>query len=417
MRQTSLFTKTRKQAPSDEVSKNAQLLIRAGFINKEGAGLYSYLPLGFRVLKKINSIIREEMVGLGAEEVSLTTLQNAELWKKSGRWELPVWFKTSLNSGGALGLGWTHEEAMTAMMRSHVSSYKDLPRKVFQIHTKFRNEERAKSGLLRGREFLMKDLYSFHATEEDLNDFYEKVKEAYRRVFERVGIGNETHVTLSSGGDFSEYSHEFQTLSSAGEDTIYLSRKNGIGINKEIYNEKTCASLGLQESDMTEEKAIEVGNIFKLGTKFSEPLGLAYKDKNGDSKPVVMGSYGIGPGRIIGTIAELFSDERGLVWPETVAPFAVHLLCVGKTDAVRKAANTLYDEMVRERDDVLFDDREDSSAGEKFADSDLLGIPLRLVVSEKSLSAGGVEVKRRTETESRIIPEADLPAFIKKYRA
>lgn len=412
MRQSFLFTKTRKQAPSDEVSKNAELLIRAGFINKEAAGVYSYLPMGLRVLNNISNIIREEMAALGANEVSLTTLQNAELWKKSGRWELPVWFKTMLKDGGVLGLGWTHEEAMTAMMRSHVSSYKDLPRKVFQIHTKFRNEERAKSGLLRGREFLMKDLYSFHATEEDLDDFYEKAKKAYRTVFERIGIGNETHVTLSSGGDFSEYSHEFQTLSSAGEDTIYLSRKKGIAINKEIYNEKTRSSLGLVESEITEEKAIEVGNIFKLGTKFSEPLGLVYKDKTGASMPVVMGSYGIGPGRIMGTIAELFSDERGLVWPTSVAPFKIHMLSVGNTDAVRKAADALYEEIGSMEDDVLFDDRENSSAGEKFADSDLFGIPLRLVVSEKSLSAGGIEIKKRTETKAEIIPQTKLAAVI-----
>lgn len=399
------------------MSKNAQLLIRAGFINKEGAGLYSYLPLGFRVLKKINAIIREEMESLEAEEVSLTTLQNAESWKKSGRWELPVWFKTALTDGGELGLGWTHEEAMTAMMRSHVSSYKDLPRKVFQIHTKFRNEERAKSGLLRGREFLMKDLYSFHATEEDLELFYEKAKKAYGIIFDRVGIGSETHVTLSSGGDFSEYSHEFQTLSPAGEDTIYLSRRKKIAINKEIYTEKTRASLELQESDMTEEKSIEVGNIFKLGTKFSEPLGLLYKDQSGESKPVIMGSYGIGPGRIMGTIAELFSDERGLVWPESVAPFSIHLLRVGNSDAVRQAADDLYAEILKNGGDVLFDDRDDSSAGEKFADSDLFGIPLRLVISEKSLNAGGIEIKRRGETESRIIPKTELSDTIKKYRA
>ena len=327
-----------------------------------------------------------------------------------------VWFKTALNDGSFLGLGWTHEEAMTAMMRNHISSYKDLPRKVFQIHTKFRNEERAKSGLLRGREFLMKDLYSFHATEEDLEFFYEKAKKAYQIIFDRVGIGDKTHVTLSSGGDFSEYSHEFQTLSQAGEDTVYFSQEKGIAINKEIYTEKTRASLGIKESDVTEEKSIEVGNIFKLGTKFSEPLGLLYKDKNGESKPVVMGSYGIGPGRIMGTIAELFSDERGLVWPESVAPFAVHLLRVGNGDAVEKAADDVYNEILENGGDVLFDDREDSSAGEKFADSDLFGIPLRLVISEKSLNAGGIEIKRRGETESRIIPKTELIGIIKKHR-
>ncbi|MBI2046225.1 MAG: prolyl-tRNA synthetase [Parcubacteria group bacterium] len=413
MKQSSLFIKTRKQAPADEVSKNARLLIRAGFIHKEAAGVYSYLPLGLRVLERINTIIREEMAGLGAEEAAFTTLQNPETWKKSGRWELPVWFKTALNDGGELGLGWTHEEAVTALMKNHVSSYKDLPRKIFQIHTKFRNEERAKSGLLRGREFLMKDLYSFHTTEEDLDAFYEKAKEAYRQIFERVGIGGETHVTLSSGGDFSPYSHEFQTLSPAGEDTIYLSREKNIAINQEIYTEKTRASLGLSSDELTEETAIEVGNIFKLGTRFSAPLGLMYKDAKGESQPVIMGSYGIGPGRIMGTIAELFSDERGLVWPEAVAPFSVHLLRIGNTDAVIETADALYRHIAEKGERVLFDDREDASAGEKFADSDLFGIPLRLVVSEKSLSAGGIEVKKRNENESRVIPESELPAFVK----
>jgi prolyl-tRNA synthetase len=408
MKQSSLFIKTRKQAPTNEVSKNAQLLIRAGFINKEAAGVYGYLPFGLRVLERVNTIIREEMHALGAQEIALTTLQSPETWKKSGRWELPVWFKTTLADGGEMGLGWTHEEAMTALMTNHVQSYKDLPRKIFQIHTKFRNEERAKSGLLRGREFLMKDLYSFHATEEDLDDFYEQAKKAYQRIFERVGIGAHTYVTLSSGGDFSPYSHEFQTLSSAGEDTIYLSRKQSIAINKEIDTEETRASLGLTSDDLTEEKAIEVGNIFKLGTKFSEPLGLMYKNIKGESAPVIMGSYGIGPGRIMGTIAELFSDDRGLIWPKAVAPFSVHLLSIGMSDTIQKTVDAIYKNLLQKGTSVLFDDRQDATAGEKFADSDLFGIPLRIVVSEKSLNSGGIEVKKRNESESRVISQNEL---------
>lgn len=398
MKSSQLFTRTRKDAPTDEVAKNAQLLIRGGFIHKEMAGVYSYLPLGLRVLNKINTIIREELEKLGAVELQMTALQNPEIWKKTDRWEQDVWFKTALSAGGEVGLGWTQEEAITHIASQHVSSYRDLPFSAYQIQTKFRNEERAKSGIMRGREFLMKDLYSFHAHEEDLNRFYDTAIEAYKKIFARMGIGEATYLTFASGGAFSKYSHEFQTISDAGEDTISVSEKKGIAVNKDVCTNEVLADLGLAREELVEKKSIEVGNIFKLGTRFSEPLGLSYTDEKGEKKPVVMGCYGIGPSRLMGTIVEVLSDEKGMIWPESVAPFRAHLISLGANEKAEEVYNTLMKAGI----ETLFDDR-DASAGIKFSDADLIGIPVRIVVSEKSLAAGGVEIKNRTEKESKII--------------
>lgn len=405
MRHSELFTKTRKENPTDEVSRNAQLLIRAGFVHKEMAGVYAFLPLGLRTLRKIENIIREEMDAIGGREMLMTALQNPELWQKTNRWSDEVvdnWFKTSLKSGSELGLGFTHEEAITALMRKYIASYRDLPAYPYQIQTKFRNEERAKSGIMRGREFLMKDLYSFNETLEDLDVFYDQCAEAYARIFSRVGIGEQTFKTFASGGVFSKYSHEFQTVSDAGEDTIYLSREKGIAINEEVYTEDVLDDLGLRKEELERVKSIEVGNIFKLGTRFSEALGLVYTDENGETKPVIMGSYGIGPTRLMGTIVETLSDEKGIVWPESVAPFQVHLLSLGAD----KEAGEWYEKLSRHGVDVLYDDR-DVNAGEKFGDSDLLGMPCRLVVSKRSLEKGGAEMKRRTLNESTILSFED----------
>jgi len=401
MKQSQLFTKTQKNAPSDEVSRNAQLLIRAGFIDKEMAGVYSFLPLGLRTLQKIIEIIREEMNAIGGQEISLTALQNPELWKKTNRWDdevLDVWFKTELKSGGELGLGTTHEEPLTNLIKKHISSYKDLPVSAYQFQTKFRNEKRAKSGLMRLREFIMKDLYSFHLDQADLDAYYEKAAVAYENVFQRVGLGEKTYKTYASGGTFSKYSHEFQTITEAGEDLIYICDKCKIAVNKEIIDDLSHKCPECSSSDLREDKAVEVGNIFKLGTKFSSALGLTYKDNEGNQKDVIMGCYGIGPQRVMGTIAELFNDERGLIWPESVAPFRVHLISLEKNEEAEK----IYRELLSKNIEVLFDDR-DARAGEKFADSDLIGIPYRIVVSEKSLTSGGVEIKKRNEKESRII--------------
>ncbi len=412
MRQSQLFTKTRKEAPRDEVAKNARLLIRGGFINKEMAGVYSYLPLGLRVLNKINGIIRSEMNALGGVELFLTTLQDKSSWEKTGRWDdkdLGIWFKTKLKNGTDLGLGFTHEEPITKLMTDHIRSFRDLPVYVYQIQTKFRNEERAKSGIIRGREFLMKDLYSFSKNIEDHNSFYEKSKIAYKNIFSRAGLGEKTFITFASGGSFSKYSHEFQTISEAGEDLIYLCEKCKVAVNKELIKEQNkCPECG--NTKLKEEKAIEVGNIFSLGTKFSDAMGLNYVDETGTSKPVIMGSYGIGPGRLMGTVVETLSDDKGIIWPEEIAPFQVHLIVLNLDDKeVVKQSEALYESLLKEGVEVLFDDR-DSRAGEKFADADLIGIPKRVVISKKTLAEKMVEVKdRKTGKEEKV----ELKEFLK----
>lgn len=415
MKQSHLFTKTRREAPSDEVSKNAQLLIRAGFVHKEMAGVYSLLPLGLRVVNNINTIIREEMNAIGGEEVFLSAFQNPEIWKQTDRWTGDadeIWFKTALKSGGELGLGFTHEEALTNIMCDHISSYKDLPKSAYQIQTKFRNEARAKSGVLRGREFLMKDLYSFSSTTEEHEAFYEKAKEAYHNVFRRAGLGDRTYLTFASGGVFAKYSHEFQTLCESGEDTVFVHEAKNIAVNKEVMLDEVLADLGVARDELVEKKAIEVGNIFSLGTRFSDALGLTYKDESGVSKPVVMGSYGIGPTRLMGTIVEVLADEKGMVWPKEVAPFAVHVLALdpAKDEAVAAYAETFVAELEQEGISVLYDDR-DVRTGEKFADADLIGIPLRVVISAKTIAQGTVEVKGRTESEPRFVQPKDVAAL------
>lgn len=408
MRYSKLFGRTRREAPKDEVSLNARLLIQAGFINKELAGVYTFLPLGLRVLNKINNILREEMNGIGGQEVQMTVLQNKELWEKTDRWDdekIDVWFKTKLKNDTEMGLGLTHEEPLTQMAKNWISSYRDLPFYIYQIQTKFRNETRSKSGIMRGREFLMKDLYSFNRSTEDLDTFYDSCIEAYKRFFERIGLGSNTYLTFASGGMFSKYSHEFQTVCDAGEDKIYVDKNKKIAVNDEVYNDEILADLGLKKQDLVEEKAVETGNIFKLGTRFSKALDLNFIDEDGERKSVVMGSYGIGPGRSMGTVVELFNDERGIIWPETIAPFKVVLIGLGQMGT--KKAEEFYKKLVDLGIEVLFDDREES-AGVKFADADLIGCPLRVVVSDKSLEAHGMEIKRRNEKEMRIAPEEEV---------
>ncbi|MDP3646359.1 MAG: aminoacyl--tRNA ligase-related protein [bacterium] len=417
MRQSHLFTKTRKTTPKDEVAKNAQLLIRGGFIHKEMAGVYDYLPLGLRVIEKIEQVIREEMNAIGGQEMVLTALQDPTLWSKTDRWNSAagVWFTTKLSSGADLGLAFTHEEPLTALMTEYISSYKDLPRYVYQFQTKFRNEVRAKSGILRTREFVMKDLYSFSKDEAHHAAFYEKAVEAYKKIFQRVGIGDKTFMTIASGGDFSPYSHEFQTVCDAGEDLIYIDDTKGMAVNKEILDdEKVFIANGLDRSTLREAKAIEVGNIFSLGTRFSEALGLKYKDETGKEIPVVMGSYGIGPGRLMGTIVEVLSDERGIVWPKEVAPYQVHLISITNGNAeVTKEADQLYEVFDQNGIETFYDDR-DVRAGEKFADADLIGIPTRVIVSEKTMGEGGVEVSMRGEGSAAMISDGAIVDYLKK---
>ncbi len=397
MRQSSLFTKTRREAPKDEVAKNAKLLIRAGYIHKEMAGVYSFLPLGLRVLNNIVGIIREEMNLIGGQEVYLSALQDKKAWEATDRWDdkkVDNWFKTALKNGSELGLGFTHEEPLTVLLRDHIRSFRDLPIYPYQFQTKFRNETRAKSGIIRGREFLMKDLYSFSKDTKEHEMFYEKVKAAYGKIFDRVKIAGATYLTYASGGSFSKYSHEFQTITEAGEDVIHICDKCRVAINDEIVQNHPVCPLCNNEK-LSNKKSVEVGNIFSLGTRFSETLGLSYINDQGKSVPVVMGSYGIGPGRLMGTIVELFSDEKGIMWPEAVAPFAAHLVSLGGKDAkVAEYADFLYRNLSERGIAVLYDDRA-LPAGEKFADSDLLGIPHRLVVSEKTIAAGAIELRHR----------------------
>lgn len=562
MKQSQLFTKTRKEAPKDEVAKNAQLLIRAGFIHKEMAGVYGYLPLGLRVLEKIKQIVREEMNAIGAQEIIMTTLQSKELWESTDRWDddkVDVWFKSKLHAGGEVGFGWSHEEPISSMMKDHISSFRDLPVRVHQFQNKLRNEVRAKSGIMRGREFGMNDMYSFDADKESNEAFYEASIDAYKRVFDRVGIGSDTYVTYASGGAFTKFSHEFQTLCDAGEDVLFKVPSTGdfynseiapsqapaiddsdeemkeredvkgegiIGVeelakffkipvekttktilfladkerivaaavrggydisevklknvldcetlellSEEMVREVTGAEVGyaglldlpenvetywdestknrknfemganktdyhsininfgrdveepkeffdfkeVKEGDMDPEtgevyeveKAAEVGNIFNFGTIKCEQLGLTYKDESGKSIPVWLSSYGIGFTRLMGVIVEKLSDDKGMVWPESVAPFTYHIVDLSSGDeAVKKRADDLYEAMTNRGIEVLYDDR-DARAGEKFADSDLIGIPYRIVVSAKN-SDDALEVVRRATSETLTMSRDEL---------
>lgn len=416
MRQSKLFTRTKKEAPSDEVSKNAELLIRGGFIFKEMAGVYSYLPLGLRVIKKIENIIREEMDAIGGEEMKTTVFQNKEIWEKSNRWDdevVDVWFKTKLKSGGEIGLSFTNEEAYSNILKQYISSYKDLPVYPYDFKEIFRNEVRSKSGIMRGREFYWKALYSFSKDEKEHNEFYEKAKTAYQNIFKRAGIGHLTYITFATGGSFSKFSHEFQTVSSVGEDTIYLDENSGIAVNKEVLNDEVLESLNLKRENLVEQKAVEVGNIFSLGTKFSEPFDLKYKNENGEDKLVIMGSYGVGLGRLMGTVVEVLSDDKGIIWPESIAPFKVHLLLLGDDENVKNEADKVYDALLQNNIEVLFDDRTGVSPGEKFADADLLGMPYRVVVSLRSTKEGGVELKKRTEEKGKVVSLDELLVLLK----
>lgn len=411
MRQSQLFTRTRREAPKDEEAKNAQLLIRAGFVHKELAGVYTYLPLGLKTLNNINRIIREEMNAIGGQEIAMTALQDKQVWEKTDRWDdakVDNWFKTEFKSGGETGLGITHEEPITRMMSEHIASYRDLPAYAYQFQTKFRNELRAKSGIMRGKEFLMKDLYSFSKDEEEHQAFFAKARDAYLKIFQRCGVGEQTYVTFASGGIFSAFSEEFQTLSDAGEDTIYVDEEKRLAVNKEVMTDENLATLGLSREKLVEKKAIEAGNIFSLGTRFSEPLGLTFMDEKGENKPVVMGSYGIGPTRLMGIIAEALSDEKGLVWPEEVAPFTYHLVSLAGSDGnLQKIADELYADLMAQGKTVLYDDR-DARAGEKFADADLIGLPYRIVVGKEALASGKLEVVNRRTGEVSMLLKDEL---------
>ncbi len=407
MKYSQLFGKTSKTVASDADSINAKLLTQAAFIQKQISGVYNYLPLGLRVLTKIQNIIREEMNKIDGQEILMPAMTQEESWITTGRNTMEVLFHLKGQGDTNLVLNPTHEEVVTPLVQKYVFSYRDLPLAVYQIQTKFRNEARAKSGLLRGREFNMKDLYSFHIDETDLNRYYEIVKQAYFKIYERIGIGQETVLTFASGGNFSQFSHEFQTLNEGGEDTIYLCPICRVAVNKEIIDtQKTCPECGSDKLEAV--KATEVGNIFKLRTKFSEAFKFYYSDSQGQKKIVEMGCYGMGPSRVMGTVVELRHDDVGIIWPKNIAPYQIHLI------GLDGLGEDLYQELLSKNVDVIFDDRE-ISAGAKFADADLIGIPIRLVISQRSQEKGGIEFKLRSEKESEIIEAKDLVSKIIKF--
>ena len=415
IRLSKLFTKTSKTVPADETAKNAQLLIQAGYIHKEMAGVYAYLPLGLRVLENIKQIVREEMNAIDGQELIMTNLQPRDIWQTTTRWDdevVDVWFKTKLKDDTEVGLAWSHEEPIMEMMQQYVQSYKDLPASVYQFQTKLRNELRAKSGIMRGREFVMKDMYSLHASAEDLDTYYEKVIEAYKRVYERLGLGDDTYVTFASGGAFTKFSHEFQTVCEAGEDILYVHRAKNIAVNEEVLDE-AVKELGIDKGELEKVKSAEVGNIFNFGTDKAEQMQINFTNQEGKRQPIYLASYGIGITRVMGVIAEKFADDKGLVWPEAVAPAKVYLARLSDEPAVAERADELESVLTENGIAVLYDDR-DERPGKKFADAELLGIPYRVVVSSKTIAGEGYELKART---SDTVEQISLEQLVKKLTA
>lgn len=391
MKVSQLFTKTSKNIPADESAKNAQLLIQAGYVYKVMAGVYAYTPLGLRVLENIKRIVREEMNAVSGQEIIMSSLQRKDTWERTGRWDdeaVDVWFKSKLKDDTEVGFGWTHEEAIVEMMQQFVKSYKDLPTVVYQFQNKLRNELRAKSGIMRGREFIMKDMYSMHATQEDMDEYYGKVIEAYKRCYERFGLGESTFVTFASGGAFTKFSHEFQTICDAGEDILYVNDDQSVAVNEEVLDDAT-AELGVDKTSLHAVKSAEVGNIFKFGTSKSEQMKFTFTDSDGTTKPVYLASYGIGVTRVMGVIVEKFADDKGIVWPDAVAPYKVYLVRIGGDEATAHA-DELYEQLKAVGVEVLYDDR-DERPGTKFADSELMGIPHRITVSDRMIEAGKYE--------------------------
>jgi prolyl-tRNA synthetase len=402
MKQSKLFAKTLKEAPKEAKIASHKLLLRAGFISQLASGIYSFPPLGYRVLKNIENIIREEMEAVGGQEVFLPTLQPKELWQKTKRWENmdPPLFRVKDRHKKEFALGPTHEEAITDLAKSGIFSYKDLPFYLFQIQNKFRNELRFSGGLLRTREFIMKDLYSFHTGQKDLDEFFNKILLTYNKIFQRCGL--KAIKSRASGGVFTkEKTYEFQVLSEVGEDRIFFCQKCGWAINAELgADKKICPDC---QGKLDKKKSIELGHTFQLGTKYSRALGLNFQDKKGQNQFVIMGCYGIGLGRLMAAIVEINRDQKGIIWPKEVAPFQVHLIPIEKSQKVKKAAENIYRDLQNKKIEVLYDDRADKSIGEKFAESDLIGIPLRIVVSEKTLKQDCLEIKKRNKKKVELI--------------
>jgi len=418
MKQSKLFPKTKKEAPKDATATNHKLLVRAGFIDQLMTGSWTLLPLGWRVISKITQIIREEMNATGAQELLMPLMHPKEIWNETGRWDsaAEVMYKFKDTRDKEFALSFTHEEIVLDLARKYLQSYADLPIKIYHFSTKFRNEPRATSGILRGREFLMKDLYSLHATKEDFLEYYEEVSEAYLRAFSRLGL--KIVLTEAAGGVFTQnLTREFQVVASVGEDTIYVCNKCNAGFNKEIFKGQAgdqcpkCAKGILEER-----RAIEVGNIFPFDTYYSEKMKVYFTDKAGAKKPVWFGSYGIGITRVLGAIVEIFHDEKGIIWPKQVSPFAVHLIQIENTAKVKTASEKLYEEFIKQGIEVLYDDRIDKTAGEKFMDADLIGIPLRIVISERSLAKNSFELKQRNEQKAELVKTIKISAKLKSLK-
>lgn len=415
MRQSQLFTKTRKEPPSDEVSKNAQLLIQAGYIYKEMAGVYAFLPLGLKVIENIKQIVREEMNAIESQELIMTNLQNSDIWKTTDRWSdenVDVWFKTALQDETELGLAWSHEEPILGMMQNHIDSYKDLPTSVYQFQTKLRNELRAKSGIMRGREFVMKDMYSLHSNEEDMDQYYDQAIEAYKNVYDRLGIGDETFMTFAGGGAFTKFSHEFQTICEAGEDTLYINKDKSVAVNEEVLDE-AAEEIDVDKDDLSPVTSAEVGNIFKFGTEKSEKMKIYFTDENDEKKPIYLASYGIGVTRVMGVIAEKLSDKNGLVWPKNISPYDVHLVSLAHETEDVERVYSIYKKLKEQNIEVLYDDRKDAHAGEKFADSDLIGIPTRIILSSSNLEEDKAEIVDRKTGETTYVELSELSSSLK----
>lgn len=408
MRLSQNFTRTLKDAPADEKAKNAQLLIRAGYVYKVMAGVYAYTPLGLRVLERIKQIVREEMNAIDGQELIMTSLQHKDTWEPTGRWSddvVDVWFKSALQDGTEVGFGWSHEEAIIEMMKQYIKSYKDLPASVYQFQTKLRNELRAKSGIMRGREFVMKDMYSMHATQDDMDQYYERAIQAYTRIYDRLGIGASTFVTFASGGAFTKFSHEFQTICDAGEDVLYVNDDQTVAVNEEVLDD-AAAELHIDKESLKPVTSAEVGNIFKFGTEKSEQMSFNYTGEDGKLHPIYLASYGVGVTRVMGVIVEKFADERGIVWPAEIAPARVYLVRIGG-DAAIQHADDLYDEMMKRGVEVIYDDR-DERPGAKFADAELMGIPTRVTVSDRLIEQGKYEVTDRVSGETILLTRDEL---------
>jgi prolyl-tRNA synthetase len=414
MRQSKLFYKTSKQAPKEAEVISHKLLTRADFVSQLSSGIYSFLPLGWKVHQKIEKIIREEMERIGGQEIFLPALQPRNLWEETGRWKnmAPPLFKLKDAHQKDLALGSTHEEVITDLIRKRIKSWRDLPLYLFQIQTKFRNEMRATGGLLRTREFIMKDLYSFNSSEKEAEDFYQKVKKAYFKIFKRCGLKT-ISVEAVSGTIGGKFSNEFMVEAEIGENKCLLCKKCDFAANVEKVGEiKSCPVCGCK---LGTKNYIEVGHIFYLGDDYSKKMSALFVDKDGKSKPILMGCYGIGLGRLMATIVEVNHDEKGIIWPKEVSPFQVHLIRIDNNGRGKRISEKIYQNLQKDEIEVLYDDRADKTPGEKFAEADLIGIPLRLVLSEKTLSKNSVEIKKRNEKVLRLVKIEKLDSFLKSY--